>query len=446
MKKLEGIHFYVNVANFNDVVTDEETRQGKVNHSIHALDTFFSSIESFGKKEFPDTFVVEKITGSRLHMYVLNDIVESYEVVEEVVKFAGDLTKYLNNDIAKYKTLLGFKIQVGACFGSFYNFEFKRENADEETTIGYAANYAAKLQGLSNIDAIAISSNIFDVLEHEKKTIFVKHNSSKVQKYGEDCYYEMPIVKLSGKIDYTESLAKSREYANKINLTDMVFRKPTKSVAFDDLSKKECKEVEGIPLFADIRGFTSQFDNDDTNLEEMTIKTQDILTTMYNQVEQNKGIHVQFQGDREFALFHNYSEYECYLDAVKAGLKMIDAVKVYGVSIGVGQSFGKMFAAKIGARGEKDFLLIGTTVIEADKNEDENAKANQLVISNDIYVALKRINPKWANIFTKADGYYYTTSGYNDLTNLIAQEQLRSNNRNNNYNGAWGECVVEIGI
>ncbi len=444
MKKLEGIHFYVNVANFNDVVTDEETRQGKVNHSIHALDTFFSSIESFGKKEFPDTFVVEKITGSRLHMYVLNDIVESYEVVEEVVKFAGDLTKYLNNDIAKYKTLLGFKIQVGACFGSFYNFEFKRENADEETTIGYAANYAAKLQGLSSIDAIAISSNIFDVLEHEKKTIFVKRNSSKVQKYGEDCYYEMPIVKLPRKIDHTESLAKSREYANKINLTDMVFRKPTKSVTFDDLSKKECKEVEGIPLFADIRGFTSQFDNDDTNLEEMTIKTQDILTTMYNQVEQNKGIHVQFQGDREFALFHNYSEYECYLDAVKAGLKMIDAVKAYGVSIGVGQSFGKMFAAKIGARGEKDFLLIGTTVIEADKNEDENAKANQLVISNDIYVALKRINPKWANIFTKADGYYYTTSGYNDLTNLIAQEQLRSNNSNNNYNGAWGECVVGI--
>lgn len=446
MKKLEGIHFYVNVANFNDVVMDEETRQGKVNHSIHALDTFFSSIESFGKKEFPDTFVVEKITGSRLHMYVLNDIIESYEVVEEVVKFAGDLTKYLNNDIAKYKTLLGFKIQAGACFGSFYNFEFKRENADEETTIGYAANYAAKLQGVSNIGAIAISSNIFDVLEHEKKTIFVKHDSSKVQKYGENCYYEMPIVKLSRKLDYTESLSKSREYANKINLTDMVFRKPTKSVTFDDLSKKECKEVEGIPLFADIRGFTSQFDNDDTNLEEMTIKTQDILTAMYNQVEQNKGIHVQFQGDREFALFHNYSEYECYLDAVKAGLKMIDAVKVYGVSIGVGQSFGKMFAAKIGARGEKDFLLIGTTVIEADKNEDDNAKANQLVISNDIYVALKRINSKWADIFTKADGYYYTTSGYNDLTNLIAQEQLRSNNRNNNYNGAWGECVVEIGI
>lgn len=439
MQKFEGIHFYINVANFNDVVINEELRLGKVNHSIHALDTYFSSIESFGKKKFPENFVVEKITGARLHMYVLDDINQAYEVVEEVVKFAGALTKYLNNDIAKYKTLLGFKIQVGACFGSFYNFEFKRQNADEETTIGYAANYAAKLQGICNTGNIAISSNIFETVDTEKRNKYVKRSSLKIKKYGEDCYYEMSISKLDGKIDYTESLKISREYANKVNLTDMVFRKPTKPVVFNDLSKKECKEIEGIPLFADVRGFTSQFDNDDTNLEEMAVKTQNILTTMYNLVAENHGIHVQFQGDREFALFHDYSEYECHLDAVKAGLKMIDAVKSYGVSIGVGESFGKMFATRIGARGEKDFLLIGTTVIEADRNEDENAEANQLVVSSDIYMKLRKDKPKWAKIFTRGEGYYYTTTGYNTMMNIISQEQLKSDNKNNNYNGAWRE-------
>ena len=131
MQKFEGIHFYVNVANFNEVVIDEESKNGKVNHSIHALDTFFSGIESFGKKKFPEKYVIEKITGARLHMYVVDDVNEAYEIVEEVVKFAGDLSRYLNSDIAKYKTLLDFKIQVGACFGSFYNYEFKRQNADE---------------------------------------------------------------------------------------------------------------------------------------------------------------------------------------------------------------------------------------------------------------------------------------------------------------------------
>ena len=32
MQKFEGIHFYVNVANFNEVVTDEEMKSDKVNH------------------------------------------------------------------------------------------------------------------------------------------------------------------------------------------------------------------------------------------------------------------------------------------------------------------------------------------------------------------------------------------------------------------------------
>lgn len=50
MEKSEGIHFYVNVENFNDVVLNEEQHTGKVNHSIHALDTFFTSIEYYGKR------------------------------------------------------------------------------------------------------------------------------------------------------------------------------------------------------------------------------------------------------------------------------------------------------------------------------------------------------------------------------------------------------------
>ena len=74
MKRLEGIHFYINVENLNEVILDEEKKTNKVNHSVHAIDTYFSSIEHFGKTHFPETFVIEKITGSRLHMYVTDSI------------------------------------------------------------------------------------------------------------------------------------------------------------------------------------------------------------------------------------------------------------------------------------------------------------------------------------------------------------------------------------
>ena len=74
MQRQVGIHFYINIANYNSIILDEENRTGQVTHAIHALDTFFSSVESFGKKYFKDSFVVEKITGSRLHMYVIGDL------------------------------------------------------------------------------------------------------------------------------------------------------------------------------------------------------------------------------------------------------------------------------------------------------------------------------------------------------------------------------------
>ena len=48
MIRKEGMHFYINIPNLDQVVIDEETKTGKVNHSLHALDTFFSMIESFG--------------------------------------------------------------------------------------------------------------------------------------------------------------------------------------------------------------------------------------------------------------------------------------------------------------------------------------------------------------------------------------------------------------
>ena len=45
MKRRKGIHFYINIRNFNNIILDEEAMTGNVTHSLHALDTFFSSIE-----------------------------------------------------------------------------------------------------------------------------------------------------------------------------------------------------------------------------------------------------------------------------------------------------------------------------------------------------------------------------------------------------------------
>ena len=113
MERQSGIHFYINIANFNEIILQEEKKsKGKeVTHSIHALDTFFTSVESFGKG-ISKNLVVEKITGSRLHMYVVGELEPAFQVVKVVTSYSFNLARYIKTDISKYKSLLDFYITV----------------------------------------------------------------------------------------------------------------------------------------------------------------------------------------------------------------------------------------------------------------------------------------------------------------------------------------------
>ena len=452
MQKLSGIHFYINIVNFNQIILDEENRTGEVTHAIHALDTFFTSIETFGKK-LSKTFIVEKITGSRLHLYVVDELIPAFQVVKEVSAYAYKLSKYINTEIPKYKTLKDFFINVGVAHGLFYDFKFTtKEDYSETTSIGYAANFAAKLQALSSLNRFSISEDIYDTLPEDEKKGYEKIDEPSIQKYGQEKYYTIHLVHLSSLFSISDSeMIAAKDYANSANLGDIEFTEVRAPLNFRALSKKQCKKLEGIPVFADVRGFTCQFKEDDSNLDEMTRKTQQILESMYRISTQYHGIHVQFQGDRELSLYHNVPEStvngctvpaeKCFKYAVLASMRMIDAVKPYSVHIGVGEDFGKLFATKIGARGEKDNILLGETVIRADEMEEKNAGEDQVVITSDVYNGLKNEDAYLASKFKKVNSYFVATIGYQEYLRLASFRQQSNNTSQNKYNGAWGVLI-----
>ena len=434
MQKLSGIHFYINIGNFNQIILDEESKTGNVTHAIHALDTFFSSIEIFGKK-LSKNFVVEKITGSRLHLYVVDDILQAFHVVEAVSVYAYKLSRYINVDIRKYQTLKDFLINVGVAYGQFYDFEFTaNEGFAENTTIGYAANYAAKLQALTAFGRISISENIYNSLAPDEKELYERIDDKSIEKYDQDKYYSASLVSLRSPVAISDDdMAVAKQYADKHTLGEIDFAEVRGQLSFRNLSTTKCKKLRGIPVFADIRGFTSQFDAKDDNLDEMAKKTQQILSAMYQICIGNGGIHVQFQGDRELSLFHdiplrtvngdNKEEQKCYKAAVLAAMRIIDAVKPFSVHVGVGEDYGKLFATKIGARGEKDNILLGETVISADIMEDKYADKDQIAITETVYNGLKKQNPYLANYFKKTGNHYIASIGFQQYHQLLQKSQ-----------------------
>lgn len=447
MNKKSGIHFYINIKNFDNVVINEEERFGAVNHSIHALDTLFSSVERFGNRKYKDIFVVEKITGARLHMYFKEKNSDAINALFNIASYAYAVALRINKDIAKYKNLTDFKIQMGADVGDFFVYEFwypdnKHENlGSETTTIGYPANYAAKLQALAETSNLNISADLYALCD-DKNDVFQRMKSDSIKKYGQTEYYSTHIMNLGFDYNIDDEMRMVSEYAGKINLTDMSFSRPNSLISFHDLSVSQGKEVVGVPLFADVRGFTAKFYADGSNLESMAVETQMVLEAMYNVTTMHGGIHVQFQGDREMALFHDIGDEKCVETAILAGMRMIDKVgdTMLDIHLGTGCDYGKMYAAKIGARGNRDNILVGETVLNADRLEDESAKENQIAISEEIYNELKEMDSNLVGFFKKnSDGDYIATVGYKQFLRESANLQHNRATKSHSYNGAWNE-------
>lgn len=438
LNKNQGIHFYINISNMNEIIIDEEETQHSVTHSLHALDTYFTSIERFGKKNYPNSFVVEKITGSRLHLILMGTIEENLDALFKICSFAYMLNVLLNNHMPKYKTLKNLEIQFGASHGNFYEYDFEVDDYSEYTSIGYVANYSAKLQSLSLDSHISISYDMYENLSDEYKKHFKLISNQSIKKYDQTSYGTADMIRFICNYDFDKEFIEVRKYDNNLNLGEIAFSEARQLIDFNYISKSNCKKIDGIPLFADIRGFTKQFEKDDSNLKEMSLKTKNVLSTMYYDIKKCNGIHIQFQGDREVALFHNYPNHDCILDAITAAMRIVDDVKDYNVTVGVGASLGTVFASKIGARNERDNILLGTVVTQADKFEEEKAGENQIVINEEIYQNLKSNHFIWSKQFEKvAEDCYRTTIGYRKMQDIISSDYYLKGTKSNSYNGAW---------
>ena len=445
MELKKGIHFYICIANYVDIIEAEETEYNQLNHSIHLLHSFFSGIERFAKTNC-NNIEIEKITSGRIHLFSIGSVEDTFKEVLKIAYFAYAFSLRIK-EVAKYKILKDIVLKVGASYGKFFTHEMQ---LDEETldftSIGYACNFAAKLQSVAKISEIVFDcdikqlSNVVLACEQRASLEFK-------EKYNQLFYYASKLKDL-GSLSFINEQSISHfvedqvQFLNRKQLGDMSFTDTNSNLNFEILNDNDGRKFRGIPFFADVRDFTSKFSSEDKNLSEMGFKVIKIMSDCFKAVKSNNGTHVQFQGDRECAVFVvAESEIKTYVNPIIAGLKTIDLVSSdVGLSMGVGMSIGKLHATRIGIRGEKDNILVGRVVNDADRFEDKYAKKNQLVISAIIYDILKQNNyDTLCSLFKKLnDEAYYTENGFKYFQNLNEKKDLQSANSRGSYNGAWG--------
>lgn len=417
----------------------EDVKDGKLNHVIHQMNTLFTSIEKYVNDNFNNYVEIEKVTGSRLHLIINGTKCEDIMIV--ICKFAYILSRKFRN-FTKYSNLDEIKLQFGADLGYYCDAEIFVGKENEYTSIGYPANYAAKLQSVSKIGKIYISEGLLYCYEEQDRNNFNKVNDeeSKItkRKYNNGDIYSLDLIRFDDSSVFSKSIiknfevyvARARELSDNLNYRSMNTLRPNINFTFDTWSVRNIATFEGTVVYADIRGFTKAFMPDGSNLLELKNITLSLLNTMYARCIENKGIHVQFQGDREFVLF----PYEMYEDACVFAIKLIDIIKQRGKHIGVGISYGKLYGFKIGIRGSKDNVLLGIPVIAADKLEDLYADEDCIAISETIYSKLsdnsiKTLFTYGGSIQMIKQSYYWTNIGYKEF--IIKKQSLEAQKKPN---------------
>lgn len=452
-KKLNGIHIYININNLNGIIKKEENNSDSLTRTFHSLNTYVCTMEKFAQF-FHEIVTVEKFTTTRLHLYITTDkgIEKMSQAFIQLSYFSKQLADYMKS-IGKYNKLAPFEIGIGADYGQFVEFELKDKNTDVEelTTIGSPANRAAKLQSKSKNNEIIISKKLHEVLPSLLKNIFF--GASDVTNALSSKYYD--ILPLRAKItDFenlvdasynhkaVECLSYANELAQKNNLGAVTFSDARVPVDFEQLSLLNAKKVTGVMLYADIRNFTQRVDN--APIEEIEIFTERVLKGMYCCVNDNNGIHVQFQGDRESGIFHNFKERDenFIIDALITAMTLLDFVDAENNSkrhkerldIGIGCSIGDIFFSRIGIKNHKFNIAMGETVQEADYAEDIIAGSfgsptSEIAITKELFKELDNCKSQLASRIKKefrpcGDNFYITTTRYSTIKPDIETNSL----------------------
>lgn len=441
MKKVNyGIHLYININNLNSVVKKDENNHDNLCRTFHA----------------PVNITADKIIEETI----------------ELVAFAQKLADFINKS-SKYQSLVNFQIGCGADYGKYTEFEFtdKDTNLTEMTTIGSPANRAAKLQSLCDNGKVLISKEVYELLPQKYKTLFFGDDTATLKlarKYYDLSAYGATINDLTKQLDnkFAERASRNLDDAatliNNLNLGDMSISETCNKLDFSNLSLKNSKRIEEAAiLFADIRGFTKKVD--ESNLSEMKQLVQVVLTMMYHEVLERDGVHVQFQGDRESAVFNKYKNetYDFAIRCILCAMHMLDRVddinqnRTDKLNIGIGCSLGNIYAAKIGIRGQKFNLMMGQTVKEADDAEDNVAgvgiksSETEIAITEELYKHLaslsgniaSKIKSTFSERETNAIKYYISTTRLSEIQTTTANKIVKENASKANHNNGikpWG--------
>lgn len=428
VRRVSGVHIYVNIPNFHLAVQDagnDKAKQKKLIRATSVLRRIQGDLLKDSGVNGGDAIGKIQIQGARMHALSFKPYGSEEKRAVQSVVMAITMNTYLYqifNDV--FSEIRNFQGSVGLSSGESLVANIGFSGDRERISLGTCANLAAKVLGLGN--SITITEDIYTLLTESLQDHFAKNGTvAGVTTYKASglCWDEQPDLVESLGVTWDEESwkEKTEEYRDGLTLSDMDVTWAEVKIDVGILSEKNSRRTDAVVIFADLDGFTDYVqkaeDNDSVvslvrELHMIRHEFHSVLKTDY------PGVVLQHQGDRVFAILHEPFGDDAS-DHKKRCQKAVDAAiglqssmdhvlkdKLTGrenLSVAIGVSVGTALVTMLGNKGKREVVCLGPEVSTAERLQ-LTSDGKEIRICETVYEAIDRQAIKDA--FSKNNGSY----------------------------------------
>jgi hypothetical protein len=337
--------------------------------------------------------------GGRVHLVVYRPIRDEAAIATKAIalQLILDRAALVFNDL--FPAMPDLDLRSGSDIGEATGTRNGSNGARELLFLGRPANHAAKLLWAGSHRRL--TKDVFFAASVDALAFIEEEPDESIGEYRlvRPSVERLQVFLDSLDIAWSPDDCRTRVEADQVSFpaASAGVHSTTEKVVFDDLSYSNSKIVDGATLYGDVSGFTAYIDGATTDEERKKALRafHAIRREMAAVVKQDfNGVRVQYQGDRVQGLFHLPADDPAGIsnEAVRAAVGLQSSFEhvlkdllpeIAGLGIAVGVSRGTTIAAKLGQRGHRDRICLGSEVLRAERNEERVGK-KQIGISQNV--------------------------------------------------------------
>jgi class 3 adenylate cyclase len=405
VRRVEGVHVYVDVPGFHDAVSEAGNDKHKQQKLVRA-----ASVLRKVQRDLMDADDIGDIQRQTVRLHALaykpydaDDESKAAWRAKQAAIHAITQNTYVIDVFDRVFGEARFGSASGLSGGTSYIANIGKTGERELISLGSCANLAAKILGVT--DTISVTEDVFDLLPECLKQHFKKSAAvAGVQSYRATGLRWGQYPELADDLGVSWNEEKWREkteqYRDDLPLDQIEVSDATVLIDLDLLTERNCKRTAAVAIYADLDGFTQYVQEAESDEKVVSLIRQfHMIRAEFHAVigGDYEGLVLQHRGDCILAILHIPCCDERHAKRCRKAVDIAIALQSSmdhvlnehlkdrkNIHVAVGLDVGKAFVTRLGKKGRRVGICFGPEVSSAERLQLRTG-ARKIRISEEVY-------------------------------------------------------------